>query len=86
VIAPLVFKGRFNYDPEGGLLNISHLRFYQKDSIISLFKKARFSKIEFYNYLLSLKAKVVSFFILAFLKDFFVYKFMIIGQKKAVLS
>jgi SAM-dependent methyltransferase len=79
VIAPLVFKGRFNYDPEGGLLDISHLRFYTKESIISLFKISGYPKIEFYDYPLSIKAKIASFLTFNFLKDFFVYKFRIIA-------
>ena len=81
VIMPLVFKGQFKYDPEGGSLDISHLRFYTRESIISLFKVAGYPKIEFYDYPLSFKAKLASFFTFGFLKDFFVYKFRVVARK-----
>jgi len=81
VIIPLVFKGRFNYNPEGGLLDITHLRFYTRESIISLLKMSGYTKIEFYDYPLSLKTKITSFLTFNFLKDFFVYKFRVIAHK-----
>ena len=75
IILPLLIHGRFEYDRNGGSLDVSHLRFFTRSSVTSLFKTAGYSKVHFVDYPLSFKAKIATFLSFGFLKDFFVYKF-----------
>lgn len=40
VVLPLLFAGRFRYDPKGGILDQTHLRFFVRESAIALVAQA----------------------------------------------
>lgn len=81
IILPLFLRGRFQYDPTGGAMDISHLRFFTRESITTMFKSVGYSKVTFIDYPLSLKAKIVTLLSFGFLRDFFIFKFRVKVEK-----
>lgn len=81
IILPLILRGIFQYNPEGGAMDISHLRFFTKRSILSLFKNAEYTRVHFVDYPLSLKAKIATSLSFGLLRDFFTFKFRIMVEK-----
>ena len=81
IVLPLILRGKFQYDPDGGLMDITHLRFFTRESVTSLFKTSGYSKVYFVDYPISFKARVVAVSSLGFLRDFFIPKFRVIAAK-----
>ena len=81
IIGPLLFHGSFKYDPEGGPLDIAHLRFFTKKSAQALFKSSGYSMIHFIDYPVSAKARIANFLSFGLLKEFFIYKLRLIANK-----
>ena len=81
IILPLVLKGIFQYNQEGGAMDISHLRFFTRRSVLSLFKNSGYSKVHFIDYPLSIKANIATSLSFGLLRDFFIFKFRVMVEK-----
>ncbi len=75
----LVFKGRWNY-VDAGILDRTHLRFFVKDTIHTLFKDAGF-KIKIFKSKLGLKSKIVNVITLGLLKNLLTYQYLVVACK-----
>lgn len=62
-----LFLGKFNYNPSGGIMDKTHLRFFTKESIKKLCLKNGFEIVEFQGYSLTRK----SLFFLGYLAKIF---------------
>jgi len=82
IILPLILKGRFQYNIAGGNMDVTHLRFFTRDSLTSLFKTSGYTRVYFIDYPLSLKLRIATALSVGFLRDFFIYEFRVIAKNR----
>jgi hypothetical protein len=71
LIIEILYHGEFNYRPEGGILDDTHVRFFTTKSICRMFREQGYEVIihEGINPDKRLKAKIFNILTLGFLKD-----------------
>jgi 2-polyprenyl-3-methyl-5-hydroxy-6-metoxy-1,4-benzoquinol methylase len=76
VIRKLVFYGDFEYT-KSGILDITHLRFFTKKTIIKLFKESGFNNILTYHIISTPKGKMINLLTFGFFNNFLTYKYIV---------
>lgn len=73
--------GKFDYNPKGGLMDITHLRFFTKKSLTILFKKAGFKKPTLSGYALVKDRYFFLRFLTSLWPELFALQFLVIAKK-----
>lgn len=76
VIGKMVFYGDFEYT-ESGILDITHLRFFTKKTIIKLFKESGFNNISTDHIISTKKGNIINLLTFGFLENFLTYKYIV---------
>lgn len=85
-ISKIVFGGTFNYDPAGGIMDKTHLRFFCKRNVPDLFNKAMY-QINSVRPILEVThkeslRKTVNKFTFSLFEEFLTSQYIIVAQKK----
>jgi 2-polyprenyl-3-methyl-5-hydroxy-6-metoxy-1,4-benzoquinol methylase len=86
-LASVVFRGEFNYRPEGGIMDKTHLRFFCKKNIRQLLSTPSLSPIFFRpNFMLrevpeGKKRKILNRITFRLLEDFLTIQYLVIARK-----
>lgn len=85
-LCKIVFKGRFNYQPEGGIMDKTHLRFFCKRDIYHLLNTTNLKTIySMPNFMLlpeGRKRKVLNIITLRLFENFLAVQYLFIARKK----
>ncbi len=85
VLADLIFKGRFDYDPDGGILDSTHLRFFTRRSAIQLLEQAGFHirKVEVTGIKKGKAKWWINKLFAGALTDFYARQFLILASRRS---
>lgn len=84
----IVGKGDFRYNPEGGVMDKTHLRFFCKKNILELIRSSALSPIYIRpNFMLTVlregrKRRMINLFTLRLLEDFLTVQYLVIAKKR----
>jgi len=85
IVRDIAFKGEWKYQPAGGILDDTHLRFFTKKSIFEMFKNSKFSEIKILPIFKITKEKnksiLMNMLTLGISEEFFAFTYVIIAKK-----